>query len=31
MIRVNVVEDREVIMVRFFNGLNRDIVNVVEL
>jgi hypothetical protein len=31
MIQANVVEDREVIMARFLNGLNRDIANVVEL
>ena len=31
MIRTNVVEDREAIMARFLNGLNRDIANVVEL
>ncbi|XP_073260728.1 uncharacterized protein [Populus alba] len=31
MIRANVVEDREATMARFFNGLNRDIANVVEL
>jgi hypothetical protein len=31
MIRANVVEDREAIMARFLNGLNRDIANVVEL
>jgi hypothetical protein len=31
MIRVNVNEDEEVNMSRFFNGLNRDIANVVEL
>jgi len=30
MIRANVVEDREATMARFLNGLNRDIVNVVE-
>jgi hypothetical protein len=29
IIRANVVEDREVIMTRFLNGLNRDITNVV--
>ena len=31
MIRANVEEDRETIMVRFLNGLNRDIANIVEL
>ena len=31
MIRANVVEDTETTMVRFLNGLNRDITNVVEL
>ena len=31
MIRTNVKEDREAIMARFLNGLNRDIANVVEL
>ena len=31
MIRANVVEDREVTMARFLNGLNRDIAKVVEL
>jgi hypothetical protein len=31
MIRANVEEDREATMARFFNGLNRDIANVVEL
>ena len=31
MIRANVIENREAIMARFLNGLNRDIVNVVEL
>jgi len=31
MIRANVVENREVTMARFFNRLNRDIANVVEL
>ena len=31
MIRANVEEDREAIMVRFLNGLNWDIANVVEL
>ena len=31
MIRANVIEDREAIMARFLNGLNRDIANVVEL
>ncbi|KAL9371970.1 hypothetical protein Peur_037110 [Populus x canadensis] len=31
MIRANVIEDREAIMARFLNGLNRDITNVVEL
>jgi hypothetical protein len=31
MIRANVEEDREAIMARFLNGLNRDITNVVEL
>ena len=30
-IRANVEEDREAIMARFLNGLNRDIANVVEL
>ena len=31
MVRANVVEDREAIMTRFFNGLNWDIANIVEL
>jgi hypothetical protein len=31
MIRGNVVEEEEVIMSMFLNGLNRDITNVVEL
>ena len=31
MIRANVIDDREVAMTRFFNGLNRDIANVIEL
>ena len=31
MIRVNIVEDREVTMARFLAGLNRGIHNVVEL
>ena len=31
MIRANVIEYREATMARFLNGLNRDIVNVVEL
>jgi hypothetical protein len=31
MIRANFFKDREAIMARFLNGLNRDIVNVVEL
>ena len=31
MIWANVEEDREITMVRFLNGLNRDIDNVVEL
>jgi hypothetical protein len=31
MIRANIFKDREAIMARFSNGLNRDIVNVVEL
>ena len=31
MIRANVEEDREATMVRFLNGLNQDIANVVEL
>ena len=31
MIQANVEEDREATMVRFLNGLNRDIANVVEL
>jgi len=31
MIRVNVVENREVTMARFLNGLNREIANVVKL
>lgn len=31
MIRANVVEDREATMARFLNGLNKKIVNVVEL
>jgi len=31
MIRTNVNEDEEVTMSMFFNGLNRDITNVMEL
>jgi len=31
MIRANVIEDEEVTMSRFWNGLNKDIVNVLEL
>jgi hypothetical protein len=31
MIRTNMEEDREAIMARFLNELNRDIANVVEL
>ena len=31
MIWANIEEDREATMVRFLNGLNRDIANVVEL
>jgi hypothetical protein len=31
MIQANAIEDREATMTRFLNGLNRDIVNVVEL
>jgi hypothetical protein len=31
MIQANIVKDREVIMARFLNGLNKDIVNIVEL
>ena len=31
MIRANVKEDREATMARVFNGLNRDITNVIEL
>ena len=31
MIKANVNEDREAIMARFLNGLNQDIVNIVEL
>ena len=31
MIQANIEEDREANMVRFLNGLNRDIANVVEL
>jgi len=31
MISANVVEDRKVIMTRFFNGMNKDIANVIEL
>ena len=31
LIRANVEEDREAIMARFLNGLNRDLANVVEL
>jgi hypothetical protein len=30
-IRANIYEDREVTMARFFNGLNKDIANVVKL
>jgi hypothetical protein len=31
MIRANVVEDRKATMTRFFNGMNKDIANVIEL
>ena len=31
MIQANVIEDKKAIMARFLNGLNKDIVNVVEL
>jgi hypothetical protein len=31
MIQENIKDDREVIMIRFLNGLNSEIVNVVEL
>ena len=31
MIQANVIKDREATMARFFNGLNRNIVNVVEV
>jgi hypothetical protein len=31
MVWGNIIEDREVMMARFLNGLNREIVNVVEL
>ena len=31
MIKVNIVKDREAIMARFLNGLNKKITNVVEL
>ena len=31
MIRASVIKDREATMVRFVNGLNRDIANVVNL
>jgi hypothetical protein len=31
IIRANMIEDREAIMTRFLNGLNRDIANVAEL
>jgi len=31
IIRINVIKDRETIMTRFFNGLNREITNIVEL
>ena len=31
LIRANVEEDREAIMARFLNGLNRDLANLVEL
>lgn len=31
MIQANVVKDREATMVRFLIGLNREIVNVIEL
>lgn len=31
MIQANVVEDRKAIMTRFLNGLNHEVVNVVEL
>jgi len=31
MIKANIFEDKEAKMVGFFNGLNKDIANVVEL
>ena len=31
MVWGNIIEDREVMMARFLNGLNREIANVVEL
>jgi hypothetical protein len=31
MIQVNIVEFREAIIVRFLNGLNREITNIMEL
>jgi hypothetical protein len=31
MIRVNVLEDMETIMVRFLNGLDHDIANIIQL
>jgi hypothetical protein len=31
MIRANIKDDREAIMIRFLNGLNCEIMNVVEL
>jgi hypothetical protein len=31
MIRANVEEDREAIMARFINGINHDIVHIMEL
>ena len=31
MIRANLIKDNEATMTRFFNGMNRDIVNIIEL
>ena len=31
MIRANIIKDREATMARFINGLNREIVNLMEL
>ena len=31
MVKANVVKDREVIITIFFNSLNREIINIIEL